>query len=100
MFFVFVHHLYLSKDTLRVTFFSLTVILTVFCCFVSVCHKVGNVASFIPPHGCHVEMDTSIECAELTLGYWLALSMSDVIVTQSDPTDGGGAQVTNKHDIA
>ena len=38
-------------------------------------------------------MDTSIECAELTLGYWLALSMSDVIVTQSDPTDGGGAQV-------
>ena len=40
-----------------------------------------------------MEMDTSIECAELTLGYWLALSMSDVIVTQSDPTDGGGAQV-------
>ena len=40
-------------------------------------------------------MDTSIECAELTLGYWLALAMSDVIVTQSDPTDGGGAQVTH-----
>ena len=55
--------------------------------------QVGQVASFIPPHGCHVEMDTSIECAELTLGYWLALAMSDVIVTQSDPTDGGGAQV-------
>jgi hypothetical protein len=26
--------------------------------------------SIVSPHGCHVEMDTSIECSELTLGNW------------------------------
>lgn len=24
----------------------------------------------ISPHGCHIEMDTSLECSELTLGNW------------------------------
>ena len=28
------------------------------------------VDSIVSPHGCHVEMDTSIECSELTLGNW------------------------------
>lgn len=26
--------------------------------------------TIISPHGCHIEMDSSIECSELTLGYW------------------------------
>jgi hypothetical protein len=26
------------------------------------------VSSIISPHGCHIEMDSSIDCSELTLG--------------------------------
>eukprot|EP00596_Hydrurales_sp_CCMP1899_P008989 CAMPEP_0119055450 /NCGR_PEP_ID=MMETSP1177-20130426/75722_1 /TAXON_ID=2985 /ORGANISM="Ochromonas sp, Strain CCMP1899" /LENGTH=369 /DNA_ID=CAMNT_0007035977 /DNA_START=462 /DNA_END=1571 /DNA_ORIENTATION=+ len=44
--------------------------------------------SIISPHGCHIEMDSSIDCSELTLGNWLVLSLSDVIISQSIPLNG------------
>jgi hypothetical protein len=38
----------------------------------------------VSPNGCHVEMDPSFDCSKLTIGYWLILATSDVIVTQTD----------------
>ena len=40
----------------------------------------------VSPEGCHVELDPSFDCSQLTIGYWLLLSSSDVIVTQTDAT--------------
>jgi hypothetical protein len=42
--------------------------------------------TIVSPKGCHVEMDPSFDCSQLTIGYWLLLSSSDVIVTQTDKT--------------
>mmetsp|Transcript_19635 Transcript_19635/g.18968 ORF Transcript_19635/g.18968 Transcript_19635/m.18968 type:complete len:84 (+) Transcript_19635:1331-1582(+) len=46
-------------------------------------------------------MDSSIECSELTLGYWLVLSLSDIIVTQrepvADPTLGGASSAFSRY---
>ncbi len=40
----------------------------------------------ISPSGCHVELDPSFDCSQLTIGYWLILASSDAIVTQTDHT--------------
>ncbi len=42
--------------------------------------------TIVSPKGCHVEMDPSFACSKLTVGYWLILALSDVIVTQTDLT--------------
>eukprot|EP00605_Chrysophyceae_sp_TOSAG23-4_P002970 GSChrysophyteH1.ASY1.ANO1.3272.1 assembled CDS len=42
--------------------------------------------TIVSPKGCHVELDPSFSCSQLTVGYWLILSSSDVIVTQTDNT--------------
>eukprot|EP01038_Epipyxis_sp_PR26KG_P014109 gene14109-18930_t len=38
----------------------------------------------IAPKGCHIELDSSSECLNLTVIYWFILSLSDTIVTQND----------------
>jgi hypothetical protein len=38
--------------------------------------------SFTSPFGCHVDRDTTQECTEKTIIYWMLLAMSDFIVTQ------------------
>ena len=42
--------------------------------------------TMISPKGCHVEMDPSFDCQKTTIGFWLILAASDVIVTQTDLT--------------
>eukprot|EP01034_Spumella_vulgaris_P034629 gene34629-42717_t len=43
--------------------------------------------TLITPQGCHIEMDGSPECHTATVSYWLMLSFSDKIVTQTLGSD-------------
>jgi hypothetical protein len=39
--------------------------------------------TLISPQGCHIELDESTECYELTSVYWFLLSLSDLLITQT-----------------
>lgn len=43
----------------------------------------GHSHTLISPQGCHIEMDTSLQCHLFTVSQWFILALSDVIVTQT-----------------
>ena len=47
-------------------------------------HVLGWPYTVISPNGCHVELDPSPDCTMKTTAYWLMLSFSEEIVTQSE----------------
>lgn len=44
--------------------------------------------SIVAPPGCHVEMDSSLQCLELTLTQWFILSLSAHIAVQTNDDNG------------
>jgi hypothetical protein len=39
--------------------------------------------TIISPQGCHIELDSSKECYEITTVYWFMLSLSNLILSQT-----------------
>jgi hypothetical protein len=39
---------------------------------------------YAAPQGCHVALDKSADCNKFTSAYWIILSMSNIIVTQTE----------------